>query len=869
MRLLEREPEFNELGDQLDQARTGQGRLMLLAGEAGIGKTSLVRGFSQTVAGSAEIHSGACDPLDTPRPLGPVLDMASTLGRELEELLNAGEQRHRVLQAFLDALDHGRRPKLIVIEDVHWADEATLDLLRFVSRRIEQVQAFVLITYRDDEVGPRHPLTAILGDIASLRAVHRMRLAPLSEAAVRELARDSEIDPAALHQRTSGNPFYVTEVLSIGCEGIPATVRDAVLGRASRLSRSARAVLDSAAVIGTGIPGWLLAEVAQADADTVDDCLSIGVLTSRDGGFAFRHELGREAILDALPSYRRVAIHGVILHALEQSGAAEDPNNLPMLAHHADGAGDRDAVLTYAVAAARRARALAAHREAVSQFERALRWSGGLDERERSKVLKEYATECLVTDRLLDAIAAQQDALVLDREEGDPKTIANTLAQLANWQFAAGHKVEGERASLDAIQLLEGISPGPELANAYSIHAGLRMLERDNVEAVEVGEQAIALAEHHNAHNVLMYAYNVVGSAQILMGDHGGIALLKHGMQIAHDHGSDPYVATGYLNLGSGLGEIHQFELARSWLEKGIAFADDRDLDYARIYMQSWLALVLLHLGEWDRAGSLAQDVTRRPNTSIISEIMARIALGRLRTRRGDPDAWDMLDVALQLAIKTDSLQRLAPVRAARAEAAWLLGDNAQVLSEVDAIYSLAMKQKHSWFTGELTYWQWKSGADVMLPEWAAEPYTLQIGGDWKTASESWIALGCKYEAARALSESGDEGALRQALDTFAELGSRPMLAVVQRELRRLGARGVPRGPRRTTSVHPAGLTRREREVLALLSDELTNAEIANRLFLSQRTVEHHVSSILAKLGVRSRLDAARVAATLSSEAPN
>jgi DNA-binding CsgD family transcriptional regulator/tetratricopeptide (TPR) repeat protein len=865
MRLLERERDLQELGHLLDQTRAGHGRLVLLSGEAGIGKTSLVREFSRVVDGRAEIHSGARDPLDTPRPLGPVLDMAPTLGRELEELVNAGDQRHRVLQAFLIALGHGRRPKLVVIEDVHWADEATLDLLRFIGRRIEQVQALVLITYRDDEVGQNHPLTVVLGDIATSPAVHRMRLPSLSEAAVRELATDSGVDPVALHRRTSGNPFYVTEVLAAGNDGIPVTVRDAVLARAGRLSRSARSVLDAAAIIGPVIPAWLLVEVTQADADTVDECLSIGVLASHGEGFMFRHELGREAILDALPDFRRIDLHGVVLEALERSGATENADGLAQLAHHAEGARNADAVLKYAPAAARRAVTLHAHREAAAQYARALRWSDALEPGERADLLELYAAESSRNDQLDEAIRARTAAIEIRIATGDTVGHGRNLIHLASALGGAGRNAEAHARSREAIRVLESVLPSPELAQAYRGEAHLRMLNRDTADAVDWGGKAIDLAQKFGDQTTLIGAEQSIGAALLVAGDHRGVEYLMRALERSRAVGNDDLEALTLGNLGSGLGEMYDFDQAVYWLEQSIQFSEQRDHDRHLWYSKSWLALSLMYTGAWDRAGSIANEVVHRPYVSTISLIMATVALGRLRTRRGDPEVWSTLDRALDLAIQTDTLQRLAPVRAARAEAAWLDGDLGRARAEAEANYDLALSPHHHWFTGELAYWQWKAGVDVDLPEWAAEPFALQIRGDWQAAADLWQDIGCPYETARALAESSDEGALREALRIFGDLGARPMFTIVQSKLRELGVRNIPRGPRPATKANPAGLTPRESEVLELLAEGLSNPEIAGRLFLSPRTVEHHVSSILAKLDARSRVEAIQVAKRLST----
>ncbi|MGH2600925.1 MAG: AAA family ATPase, partial [Dehalococcoidia bacterium] len=314
--LLERDHVLADLERSLEDAAGGRGQLVLIGAEAGGGKTALVQQFCQGRGRRARVLLGACDPLSTPRPLGPLIDLAPLVDRRLAHLIQDASQRAAVFHAFLEDASAGPLPSLIVFEDVHWADEATLDLLRFLGRRLASHRALLVVTYRDDELGPRHPLRIALGDLTSSQAVRRLTLLPLSIAAVGELARGSGLDPVVLHRQTGGNPFFVTEALAAGAFGIPPTVRDAVLARAARLSPAGRAALEAAAVIGARVGARLLAMVA-ADADAVDDCLAGGMLRIEDDALAFRHELVRQAILETLAPHRAAALHRQVLAALE------------------------------------------------------------------------------------------------------------------------------------------------------------------------------------------------------------------------------------------------------------------------------------------------------------------------------------------------------------------------------------------------------------------------------------------------------------------------------------------------------------------------------------------------------------------------
>lgn len=856
MKILERESFLRDLKTWWEEACAGAGRIALVSGEAGVGKTVLVSLFARSLEGTARVAVGHCDPLTTPRALGPLLDMADVLGGDLAALLEAGAPQTRLFHGVLGALT-GFRRTAVVLEDVHWADEGTLDLLRFLGRRIAAGRGMVVATFRDDEVGPHHPLTAVLGDLATADGVRRMVLPPLTRAAVEILARGSGLDAGELHRRTGGNPFYVTECLSAGTHEVPVTVRDAVLARVARLTPRGRRLLEAAAVIDTTVELDVLGGVAAEDLPAMAELLSSGMLRGRGMTVEFRHELSRQAVLTSLSPERAAALHRAVLDALLARPDA-DPARL---AHHAEAAADRELTVRFATAAGRRAAQLGAHREAGAQYARALAAATDLPPTQRADLLEAYAEECGLTDHLERGLRALDEAVAIRRGEGDVRRLAAVLTRRSLYSIRAGRNAAGEQDIRTALDLLTALPPGPELASASRAFAYIRMLNRDNRDAVAWGERAIALATEFRLPRAIVGAHNAIGSALILEGEvERGIEHLETSRRLAEESGLLADVSNAYVNLGSALGEVFQLPQADRYLREGLAYCIKHDLDPSRHYILAWQALSHLYQGRWDAAERDARAVLAVPHASAISRITALIALGRLLTRRGDPAARQVLDDALALAEHTGTLQRVGPVRAARAEAAWLAGETARVVEEARPGYELAARHRHPWFGGELAYWLWTARALEVAPEWLAEPHALVLAGREVEAAAAWERLGCPYEHARALAHSTGEDALRRAHAIFEGLGARPMAAQVARRLRILGVRGIPRGPRPATRAQPAGLTPREVEIVTLLAQGLRNPEIAARMHISVKTVDHHVSSVLAKLGVRTRTDAAREA---------
>lgn len=841
--LLERERELADLAALLADVREERrGRLVFVLGEAGIGKTALLRRFCDEHRSLARILWGACDALFTPSPLGPLIDVARSTGGELAALVQSDAKPYEAASALMREL--GRQaPVVLVIEDLHWADEATLDVVRLLGRRVEDLPALVLVSYRD-ELDRVHPVRILTGELSTSGMVRRLRVEALSPEGVARLAEPKGVDAEDLYRKTGGNPFFVTEVLAAVGADIPNTVRDAVLARAARLSPAARVLLEAVAVVPPRGEPWLLEALAPDAIDRVEECLTSGMLSSGHEGVAFRHELARLAVEETLPSNRRIALHRKALAALAVPPAGV--LDLARLAHHAEAAGDAEAVLRFAPGAAARAASLGAHREAAAQYSRALGFGDRLQPEVRARFLSLRSIECYLTDENGEAIEARRRALDCYRELGDRRREGDSLRSLSQFLWCPGRIAEAEWAGRQAVAVLEELPPGRELAMAYSNLATF-------ADSVALSTRALKLAQWLGDIEIEVHALGTLGLAESLDGMSEGVEKLTRALELAGRASLPVEVGRTYVLLGLTFVHTRSHALANDYVEVGIGYCSDHGLELFRLYLLAYRARSELDQGRWAEAADAAAAVLRVPRASTMPRTIAQIVLGLVRARRGDPGQWRPLNEAWALAEHTGELPRIGPAAAARAEAAWLESRRETIAAATEAALKLAVLGKSSWAIGELAFWRWRAGIEEEVPGQAGEPYAVQIAGDWRRAAELWTDLGCPYEAALALADADEEEPLRRALDELQRLGARPAAAIVARRLRVHGARGVPRGPRPATQKNPAGLTAREVEVLTLLAQGLRNAEIAERLVLAVKTVDHHVSAILQKLGVHTR----------------
>lgn len=779
--LLERDQFLKELAVILEDVAKGNGHTLLVSGEAGIGKTTLIERFTQQSWDKARILWGGCEALFTPRPLGPLHDIAHQTQNGLLSLLDEGADRTVIFSSFLDELQGATQPTIVVFEDVHWADEATLDLIKFLGRRIHQTNSMLILSYRNDEVDAHHPLRFVIGDLPSTTTT-RLSLPPLSEAAVTTLAQKASRSAEGLYAATDGNPFFVTEVLANENSGVPITVRDAVLARAARLSPATRDMLELASVVPARIEQWLLDAILSPPSTLLEECLEAGMLRLDNHGLSFRHELARRAVEDSLTAPRLRTLHKQILEALmkRDTGQVE----VSRLVHHATHTGDGSAVLQFAPAAARKAAALGAHREAVSHYETTLRYGHMLGLAKRAGLLEDHAYECYLTSQIEEAVQSRQTALDIWRRLGDRSKEGHNLRWLSRLNWFLSKRPEAEHYAAQAVNLLETLPPDSELAMAYSNRAQLYMLADETVEAVRWGTQAIELAEKLNDIETLAHALNNVGTAELHdKYDNTGRSKLEQSLELSLGHKLHEHAARAYTNLASRAVVNRDYARAANYLNDGITYCTERDLDAWSLYMTGWQARAKLEQGDWVDAVNDARAVIDSYQVPPVTKISALVVLGLVQVRRGDlGGAEPLLDEALDLAMSTAEIQRIAPVTAARAEAAWLKGELEQGLAEARVGFDLASKSSEVWALGELSFWMWRAGELSEPPDENTTPFALQIAGDWRAAAVAWEKIGCPYEQAVALAD-GDEEAQRAALPIFEGLGAGPMAEIVRQKL--------------------------------------------------------------------------------------
>ncbi len=848
--LIERDVQLAALDSAVDAAAAGAGRLLLIGGEAGVGKTTLVAEAARRAAGRTRVLRGVFDNVTTPAALGALVDASEEFAELIEAEAVTRPVLFRRLRASLSAT-----PTTLMLEDVHWADEATLDLMRFLGRRMADAPLLVVATYRTDEVGARHPLAVVLGDLAAEPAVSRLTVEPLSAAGVAELvaAAGAVVDAATVHERTGGNAFFVTEVLAAPGRDVPPTVRDAVLARTMRLSDSARDVLAAAVVLGIPADPLLLAEVAQRSTADVDECVAHGLLVVDRDGLGFRHDLARRAVGETLSPGQMIALHRNALAALRARSFEDDRQ----LALHAGAAGERVSACEHATRAAVRAARFGAHREAVAQYRAALQFVGG-DVAKRAALLADLSYECYLIDEPTESLAARSKAMELAALAGDQPAVGLHQRWMSRLSWFLGRNTDADRYAGRAVRTLEPYGDSHELGMAYSNQAQLAMLAGDIDGAVRWGTRALDLAHRIGDREVEIHALNNVGTSRL----HRVYSVeartqLTRSLDLALADDAHEHAARAYTNLASTAVLGRRFADADTVLRAGIAYCRDRDLDSWGLYMAAQLARALCEHGRHDEASECAQRVLSRPRLAPISVIVAGAAAGLVAARLGtDPGEW--LDRAWALAEHTGEAQRLVPVAVAEAEAAWLAGAPAPV-AHLDVAWAASTARPVAWEVGEIAYWRAAAGLPATAPVAVPEPFAMMREGRWQAAAQAWRALDCPVWQAISLSREPDLDSARHAFELLTTLQLPVVWAALARDRHAAGLR-VPRGPRAARASNPAGLTARELDVLRLLADGLSNPAIAEALFLSARTVEHHVSAVLRKLGRPTRARAVSMA---------
>ncbi|HUP73543.1 MAG TPA: AAA family ATPase [Acidimicrobiales bacterium] len=783
--LVERDEVVEAMLATFHEAQRGLGRVVTVSGEAGVGKSALVRAFAQVIGDRATVLIGGCDDLLTASTFGPFKDIARGTPDALRAVLDGGDPS-RVHELLLDMLSE--RPTVLVIEDVHWADDATLDAIRYLARRIPGVASLLVITFRDEEATPGHPLRRLLGFLAQ-GAASRVHLEPFSREAVDELAARAGVEVPNLHEITRGNPFFVSEVLAQGSEEVPATVRDAVLARIDGLPPGARTLLERLSVVPSGIERSLADALCDGAAtEQLRVVERLGVLVGDSSTISFRHELARRAVEDSLTPAERVEHHARLAELLDAREA--DPARVM---HHAVQANHGELVVKAGRAAASGAARVGAHRQVAEHLREVLRHDRLISATVRADILTKRSESLQLTNQFEESLRAAEAAVSVAEQIGDDERLALALLALGRTVLWARGPNAAQRAVRRAVTALEPDGDRElraiahaDLSRALGELATVGSVAEGSHLAVEHATIALALAEQVGRADVRARALTYLGGERLAIGDGRGAADLDEAISLLREFPRAEFAVRACVTASGAAYRAGQLDVAERYVDLGLALARDTEFFSGEFRLALTRAAVRASRGQWSQAEAVLRDLLGRPGDPGIMAPLARSLLARLLARQGNfADAADVLAPAQRVADESDEIRLVGPVIAAQLELAWLSGTGADLLDVAQRAFGLAEACGHLVSRAELCRYLQRAGFDAPAVKGAPEPWASGLRGDWQRSADLWAARSEPYEQAMELLSSGNTSAVASGRRMLRELGAHGALAVTRTEAER------------------------------------------------------------------------------------
>ena len=780
--LLERDGPLDELDAAVGAAAAGAGRVVCVAGDAGLGKTSLVRQFSENVADRAVVFAGAADDLTTSRPLGPIRDVVDQLP-QARRPADPDEPRAEELLATLErvAAEAGR-PVVVVLEDLHWADDATLDVVRYLARRVRGIPVVVVITYRDEATNVGDPLRRLLGSLRGSE-VARIELGTLTAAAVATLAAGSAHDADDVYRTTSGNPLFVTELIAAPPGTVPHTVRDAVLARCGLLPHDVFDALCRLAVVPARLERWLARELVAGGEETWSVAERAGLLDGDATYVWFRHELVRRAVEETMTASERVQAHRSVAHLLHGHGG--DPARI---IHHASLADEPELIVTIGPVAATEAQRSGAHRQAAQHLRTVLEHADRLPPQLRAELLTSRAHSLYLVNRFEESLTCARQAVAIAEPLGNPELLARALLTLGRsvlWAVGPTAAAAVERRALDVL----GGDGDPELraiahadlARALGELVTVGSVAQGNPLAVDHATQALTLADELGRQDLRGYALMYRGCERLAIGDEAGAADIDHAVSLLKAFPRADLAVRACVNASGAAFRAGRFADAERYIELGFDLARDAEFFSGEYRLALTRASVRASMGRWPEAAAELEALLALHGEPGIMAPLARSLLARLFARQGRLDEGAHVLRPAEAAATSAEIRLLGPVTIARIEIDWLAG-TADDLADLSArVLDVAAATANSAIQAELSRYLQRAGFTPPPVTAAPEPWATGLRGDWREAARRWAVRGEPYEQALELVAGEDPAAVATGLGLLHSLGATGTLVAVSR----------------------------------------------------------------------------------------